>query len=93
MHVIGCLILLFIIAVVLIILIPAILINLVHKLFSFVRNLFGIKPKNSWGNTTNKSHQQQHENYTSSTQQKRKEGKKIFERNEGEYVDFEEVKD
>ena len=93
MHLIGCLFLLLIIAVVLFFLIPAILINLVHKLFNFVRNLFGIKPKNPWGNTTNNSHQQQHENYTSSTQQKRKEGKKIFERNEGEYVDFEEVKD
>jgi Sec-independent protein translocase protein TatA len=86
MHIIGCAALGLILVFILILLAPMILLNL-------IRSLFGFKTKNQWGASSNKSHEKQGNEYTSSTQQKRKDNKKIFERNEGEYVDFEEIKD
>ena len=88
MHILGCFTLLLILVVMLLMLAPVVLLNL-------VRRLFGTKQKhasNKWGNNSQQSQHQQH-SQTSSARQKRKENKKIFERNEGEYVDFEEVKD
>ena len=86
MHIIGCAALGLILVFILILLAAMILLNL-------IRSLFGFKTKNQWGTSSNKSHEKQGNEYTSSTQQKRKDNKKIFERNEGEYVDFEEIKD
>ena len=87
MHILGCFTLLLILVVMLLMLAPVVLLNL-------VRRLFGTKQKhasNKWGNNSQQSQQQQHA-HTSTSQRKRKEHKKIFERNEGEYVDFEEIK-
>ena len=86
MHIIGCAALGLILVFILILLAPMILLNL-------IRSIFGFKTKNQWGSTSHNSHESQEQNHTSSTQQKRKDNKKIFERNEGEYVDFEEIKD
>ena len=86
MHIIGCAALGLILVFILILLAPMILLNL-------IRSLFGFKPQNQWGSTSHNSHESQEQNHTSSTQQKRKDNKKIFERTEGEYVDFEEIKD
>ena len=67
---------------------PVILLNVVRRLFG------GAKQKartNTWGRTDQES-SQQHTHTSSSTRNARK-GKKIFNSGEGEYVEFEEVKD
>ena len=87
MEVLGCFFLLIILAIVFLLLAPVILMN-------YIRNLLGLKSKKQWRFTSSHTKQEHHNNQqSSSTQQKRKDNKKIFERNEGEYVDFEEIKE
>ena len=83
MALLGCLFLFLFLVVVILLLSPVILLNI-------LRNLLGLKTKTQWNKTSSKS--QQHQQKTAS-QQKHKSNKKKFDRNEGEYIDFEEVKD
>lgn len=88
MYLLGCFTLLLFIVVALLMLAPVILLNVVRRLFG------GAKQKartNTWGRTDQES-SQQHTHTSSSTRNARK-GKKIFNSGEGEYVEFEEVKD
>lgn len=87
MALLGCLFLFLFLVVVILLLSPVILLNI-------LRNLLGLKTKTQWNKTSSKSQQQhqQHQQKTAS-QQKHKSNKKKFDRNEGEYIDFEEVKD
>ena len=87
MALLGCLFLFLFLVVVILLLSPVILLNI-------LRNLLGLKTKTQWNKTSSKSQQQhqQHQQETAS-QQKHKSNKKKFDRNEGEYIDFEEVKD
>ena len=90
MALLGCLFLFLFLVVVILLLSPVILLNI-------LRNLLGLKMKTQWNKTSSKSQQQhqqhqQHQQKTAS-QQKHKSNKKKFDRNEGEYIDFEEVKD
>ncbi|MBO5703686.1 MAG: DUF4834 family protein [Bacteroidaceae bacterium] len=89
MHIFGCLIMLGLLAFVFILIAPMILLN-------FIRKTFGIGTKNK------KQHTQQQDNTqkdnTAHTQRKSKPNSrqrraKIFEKHEGEYVDFTEVKE
>ena len=88
MHILGCFTLLLFLVVILLMLAPVVLLNL-------VRSLFGAKQKtasNKWGGK-NQDFQQQQKQTPSTSQRKPKNGKKIFEQGEGEYVEFEEIKD
>lgn len=87
MHILGCFTLLLFLVVVLLMLAPVILLNIVRK-------LFGTKQKPSshkWERTQQGTYQQQ--GHASSSSHKRKKGKKFFNQGEGEYVDFEEIKE
>ena len=72
---------------------PVILLNAVRRLFGSQQK----KTSHHWGNAqthTHQTHHQHQESSTSSTRQRTaKRGKKLFEKGEGEYVDFEEVKE
>ena len=89
MALLGCLFLFLFLVVVILLLSPVILLNI-------LRNLLGLKTKTQWNKTSSKSQQQQHHQQhqqKTASQQKHKSNKKKFDRNEGEYIDFEEVKD
>lgn len=88
MALLGCLFLFLFLVVVILLLSPVILLNI-------LRNLLGLKTKTQWNKTSSKSQQQHQQQYQQKTasQQKHKSNKKKFDRNEGEYIDFEEVKD
>ena len=87
MHILGCFTLLLFLVVVLLMLAPVILLNI-------VRRLFGVNKKNPFDNRSRTQQETaQQQNYASSSQRKQKRKGKIFNSGEGEYVDFEEVKD
>lgn len=90
MHLLGCFLGLFL-AVFLIAL------NLGVRAVWFVRNLLKGMGLDGSGNTSSRSYQSQqsthHQSQQSSTEQKGQTRSKVFEDSEGEYVDFEEVKD
>lgn len=86
MALLGCLFLFLFLVVVILLLSPVILLNI-------LRNLLGLKTKTQWNKTSSKSQQQQQHQQKTASQQKHKSNKKKFDRNEGEYIDFEEVKD
>ena len=86
MHILGCFTLLLFLGVVLLMLAPVILLNV-------VRRLFGVNKKNPSDNRSRTQQETRQQNYASSSQRKQKRKGKIFNSGEGEYVDFEEVKD
>ena len=86
MALLGCLFLFLFLVVVILLLSPVILLNI-------LRNLLGLKTKTQWNKTSSKSQQQQQHQQKTASQQKHKSNKKKFDRNEVEYIDFEEVKD
>lgn len=86
MALLGCLFLFLFLVVVILLLSPVILLNI-------LRNLLGLKTKTQWNKTSSKSQQQHQQQQKTASQQKHKSNKKKFDRNEGEYIDFEEVKD
>ncbi len=98
MHIIGCFTLLLFLVVVLLMLAPVILLNFVRRFLGGKSN----KTSQQWRSAGNDSHQyhQQHQqsregrsHAKSAHSRKHRKGTKIFQQNEGEYVEFEEVKE
>lgn len=70
-----------------IILVPTLILSLV----SWVLSLFGFRPKRRWGATFHTYSSR--EPFEEAPRRENKERKKIFAKDEGEYVDFEEIKE
>ncbi len=85
--------LIFIIILFLVIFIPSLLLTVIARIVSFFS--FGSKRRaEHQGSAERNAHQsyQSHDSHDHKHQGKKKQHKKIFDKDEGEYVDFEEIK-
>ena len=84
-----------ILALFVIVLIPTILFSVIRTLFSILGFTFGGRKRRGKGTSSSSQSGYERGAETSSRNSKTADGqrKKMFDKNEGEYVDFEEIKD